>query len=376
MRSARRLVGYALTMSLLAVSVAVALPLLTGRPILSYAASGSMEPTIGVLDVFLVDPWPGELRVGDIVVFHSVRENGRAVHRIVAGDERSGWYTRGDSNTHTDQDIGEPLLTRDRVLGRVVTRADGSPIIFDDLGVPFVEARVEVAKAEKLVGGERQLLAISFLALAAVFALAGAMSAERPRVPSRLSPRMRAALRRAFPRGVRGRHLGAALLLILLASTTWAAVHARGELDVTLVVVSDPAAADGIRAAAPGDLLPREIRIGALGILPTVVVVEPGSERVRAFDETATLRPLATTTVRVEQQADAQVGLQEDDVHLWRYPAILPASAIRAMHDILPGLPYAALGLGLAGVGGAWYASLGIARLPVARMLGIREDWL
>lgn len=373
---ARKLVGYALTLSLLAVAFAVALPLLTGRPVLSYAASGSMEPTIGVLDAFLVNPWPSQLSRGDIVVFESILEGGPAVHRIVGGDEGGGWYTQGDANTHVDQDAGEPVLTADRVLGKVIARADGTPIVLDDGGVPFIEARIQLAKIEKQVGGTRQLLALTFLAIAALFATAGMLSGARPRMPTRRSVRAQAILRRVFPRGVRGRHLGAALLATLVLSTAWAAVQSRDELSVALVVVSDARAADGTRAGAPGDVLERELRVGALGIMPTVVILEPVGDRMRTPDEATRLGPLGTAIVRVDQVAGEEVGLQEDGVRVWRYPAVFPASAIRVMHETLPGLPYVAFGAIVASIGAAWFAALGMARMPVGRMIGLREDWL
>lgn len=373
MIQARRLAGYALTLSLLAVATAVALPLLTGRPVISYASSGSMEPTIGVLDAFLVHPFPRHLEHGDVVVFDSVREGGRAVHRIVGGDE-SGWYTQGDANPNVDQDAGEPLLTSDRVLGRVVTRPDGAPLVFDDLGVPFVEARIEVAKVEKYVGGPRQLLAMALFGVAVLSAAAGMLGGSRARLPARRSRRAQALLRRVFPRGVRGRHLGVALLALLVFSTIWAAVYSRDELSVQLVVVNDPHAADGARAGAPGDALARDLRIGALGVIPTLAILE-GSDRVIAPEGATRLGPLATTVLTVQEIAGDDVGLQEDRVQVWRYPAMFPSNAILAMHEAMPGLPYVAFGIVVALVGSLWFTAFGFARMPVGRMIGIREDW-
>src|SRR5581483_5082241 len=107
--------------------VLVLVPVVTGRPVVSYPVSGSMVPTLGPFDVFFVDPWPGALHKGDIIVFDSVTRAQPAVHRIVGGDE-SGWITQGDANPNADQMAGEPAVTRDRVLGRVVTWPSGEPV--------------------------------------------------------------------------------------------------------------------------------------------------------------------------------------------------------------------------------------------------------
>lgn len=374
MGRAGRLVGGIVALSLLALCLAIGLPALTGRPVVTYASSASMEPTIGVFDVFLVDPWPQRVEPGDIIVYDSVLQGGPAVHRIVAGDE-AGWYTQGDANPAPDQDGGEPLVTRERLLGKVVTRADGSPILFDDVGITLVESRAEIARAEQAVGGSRQLLALVFLGIAALTAIPAFFGQAKRRPPARVSPRLQRFLRRAFPRGILGRHLGLALLLLLLASMAWTAAHARVDVVTTLVVVESPGAADTVRAAAPGGELAREIRVGSLGIVPTIAILDP-PDRMRADERSVVLAPASTTTTVVHQRAGDAIGLQEDALAIWRYPAFLPSDAMIAMHEAAPGSPYILLAGVVSAVGYAWFALLRIGSLPVGRFLRIREGWL
>src|SRR5438067_2893252 len=106
---------------LLAIVFALALvPILTGRPLMSYPISRSMEPTIGPFDVYLVDPVPGRIGVGDIILFESQTQGGPAVHRVVGGSD-GAWITKGDANENVDQVGAEPPVTRGQILGRVVT---------------------------------------------------------------------------------------------------------------------------------------------------------------------------------------------------------------------------------------------------------------
>lgn len=375
MARAVRIGRWALALSLLALTAAILIPVTTGRTFVSYASSGSMEPTIGVLDGFLVNPWPGELGPGDIVVFHSVLQDGPAVHRIVAA-EGDGWLTQGDANPGLDQTMGEPLLTRDRILGKVITR-NGEPIVLEQLGSTFLEARIRVTLAAEAAGGPRQLAVFAFLLVGLLSAIPAFSGKRKRALPPRLSLRQRVALRRLFPRGILGRHVAFALLVLVLASLLVAYSQARFEVATNIIVLQDASAGDGTRAAGPGVELPRDIDVAALGFLPTIAIVDPEEGgRVRVGNAGTFLGPGEEAKVEVWQRAGDVVGLQQDAVPVWRYPAILPTGAMVALHEAAPGSPYALLGALILGAGYVWMRLLRISTLPVARTLGIQEEWL
>jgi hypothetical protein len=183
-------------------------------------------------------------------------------------------------------------------------------------------------------------------------------------------------LRRAFPRGILGRHVAGALLVFLLAAGAWSAHEARTDVVTSLVVVRDPSAADGERAAAPGQALPRTLQIGSLGLLPTVAILEPASDGIRIGAPTASIAPWSVAQIEVHQVGGPTVGLQDDHVSVWRYPAVLPDAATVWLHHAAPGSPDLALAGLCALAGYAWFRLLGVANRPVARWLGIREGWL
>lgn len=359
-----------------ALAALVVVPLVTGHPIASYARSGSMEPTLPVFAVFFVDPFPQDVGVGDIIVFDSISRGEPAVHRIVAGDP-GGWYTRGDANPDVDQLAGEPPVTQDRILGRVLTTPDGDPILVPEAAVPLVAAKARLMALETKAGGPRKMQAYALLALAALAALAGAIAPPRraaPRAPS--TPRWRRLARRAFPRGILGRHVGLALMVALLLTGVWAGARATSVVPSTMVVVQDPGAGDPVRAAPAGGHVTRELRVGSLGLLPTLVIVEPGTHRVRPLQDEAHLPVWSTTIVAYEQTAGPRVGVQEDAVLVTRYPAILPDEATLALHRAQPGLPNVVLAVAFAAILWTWLSLLGIMRLPVGRWLGLQEGWL
>ena len=101
------------------------------RPVLfSYAISESMEPTIGVGDLFFINPF-SKGDVGDVVVFRM--GDMYVVHRIYAM-EGGGYITKGDNNVATDQQGGKnPPIRKDDIIGKVVT-ISGTPVIVPKAG--------------------------------------------------------------------------------------------------------------------------------------------------------------------------------------------------------------------------------------------------
>lgn len=373
MRSRRpflRLAGWAAAILLVAL---VAVPVTTGRPVLSYPVSASMVPTLGPFDVFFVDPWPGALHVGDIVVFDSVARGAPAVHRIVGGDP-SGWITQGDANPNVDQLGGEPPVTPERILGRVVTYPSGVPVRIPGLGASVTEAKVQATRLHDLVGAQGDALPVALVGAGLLLALLVPRGKRRPR------PAMDRAfarpLRRAFPRGILGRHLGFALLALLALASIWSAHQARADVPTSLVVVQDPSAADPYRAAPPGGSLPRTLQVGSLGLLPTLAVLEPGTPGIAVPERVTHVASWSTARVEVREVAGPDVGHQQDAVQVWRYPDVLPTRVTLALHDAAPGSPDVALGALCALGGYAWYRVLAIGPRPVARWLGLREGWL
>ncbi|NLX63267.1 MAG: signal peptidase I [Clostridiaceae bacterium] len=99
------------------------------KPIfLSAVRSNSMYPLFQRGDMILIKSISDKdaLNIGDIVVFKdkegSLSSKGWIVHRIIEGNDITGYITKGDANDYTDQATGEMgPVKRDWIVSRVVT---------------------------------------------------------------------------------------------------------------------------------------------------------------------------------------------------------------------------------------------------------------
>lgn len=93
--------------------------------------SGSMEPTIHVGDLIVIDTKSQDYQSGDIVTFYDV-DNSFVTHRIVSiHDEKM--ITKGDANNTTDE-----ALSIKRIVGVFVTKLNGLGRIITSFKSPFV----------------------------------------------------------------------------------------------------------------------------------------------------------------------------------------------------------------------------------------------
>lgn len=99
------------------------------KPIMfSSVRSNSMYPLIQRSDMILIRSLSEKDRVniGDIVVFKveegSLSSKGWIVHRIIGGDDETGYITKGDANDYTDQAFGSTdPIKREWIVSRVLT---------------------------------------------------------------------------------------------------------------------------------------------------------------------------------------------------------------------------------------------------------------
>lgn len=93
--------------------------------------SGSMEPTINIGDMIIINTHDKDLSVGDIITFKDVN-NAFVTHRIMSINEDT-LITKGDFNNDSDDEF-----SKDLVVGKYVKRIKGLGRLFTALKSPFV----------------------------------------------------------------------------------------------------------------------------------------------------------------------------------------------------------------------------------------------
>lgn len=93
--------------------------------------SGSMEPTIHVGDLIVIDTKDQEIKENDIVTFTDV-DGSFVTHRVVSISDDE-MITRGDNNNSND-----PVSSLDTVVGKYLFKLSGLGILLSSLKNPFV----------------------------------------------------------------------------------------------------------------------------------------------------------------------------------------------------------------------------------------------
>lgn len=92
--------------------------------------SGSMEPTIHVGDIIVIDTKPEYFNVEDIITFYD-KAGAFVTHRIVSINDKE-MLTKGDNNNSQDE-----VTTTDKIVGKYVTKINGGGKLLAALRSPF-----------------------------------------------------------------------------------------------------------------------------------------------------------------------------------------------------------------------------------------------
>lgn len=103
-------------------------------PVNGYVAldvvSGSMEPTIHIGDMIIINTKDKDYEKDDIVTFYD-QEGSLVTHRIIAINSRQ-MITKGDNNNSPD-----PVITHDKIVGKYVLKINNGRKIVSALKSPF-----------------------------------------------------------------------------------------------------------------------------------------------------------------------------------------------------------------------------------------------
>lgn len=310
-----------------------------GQPVLfSYVTSDSMAPTLESSDGFVAVPTEvdSSIEVGDVVVFRAteVGGGGLTTHRVV-GRTEEGFLTRGDGNTVTDQDSGEPPVKRQRVVAKA-WRFDERVVVVPGLGVVPETTKAVLSQTQaylaRIFGFQvlrgPQGLAYLFFAAALGWYLYGEIRGDDRRGDARTTDR---------DSGLDDRLLiGSAVALLLIAATA-AMVVPAGSHEYTFVSADYDAGEPTV--VQRGDSATLSYTLQNTGVLPVFLFLEPSSEGVDIEPEETNIPGRSVVNASVTLHAPRETGYYRRYVTEHRYLAVLPRSTIRGLYEVHPWVP-------------------------------------
>ncbi len=280
-----------------------------GAPVLTYVYSDSMEPLIKVNDAFLV--WPAaQLKAGDIIMYRpEVLKAPYITHRIIALGE-SGYITKGDNSPYQDQDSGEPEVSKDRIVGRVVTFR-GQPLIVPGLGKLSAILRNGFGKYTRYLSGV-------FLMLGLLSVIAGGRSRVRKPKPCR-----RLRLRHIY----RGIVIAASIIIMIT-------VYFGSRVSQIKYLVSEyPGERWDSIAVNQQDQLIMTVRNN--GLIPVWIICK-GISPLSVNDSPGRIGARSSGTVLLDVEPHHRTGIYQGYVQVYHYPVLLPRTWTVLLHRADP----------------------------------------
>lgn len=289
-----------------------------GAPVLTYVYSNSMEPVIKVNDAFIV--WPAsELKVGDIIMYRPlVLKAPYITHRII-GVSEIGYITKGDNSPFKDQDSGEPEITMDRIIGKVLSM-NGQPLILPGFGNLSVAIRSGLDDNAIYFSGIFLLVGITLL-------LVGNKSHTVKR-----KPRHR----------LRLHHIYKSIIIISII-LVMISIYVGSRVSQVRYLVSEYPGSQGNQIAVnqPG-ILTMDIRNH--GVVP-VWTIPTGIEPLSVSSAPEYIWPKSVESIVLDVIPQKITGYYQGYVQVYHYPMLLPRSWVVYLHQINPTLAMIAIGL-------------------------------
>lgn len=249
--------------------------------------SGSMEPEIRTGSTIFLMP-AKEIILGDVIVFHPDKlDSELIVHRVVEKTPE-GFITRGDATSLTDQERGEPPVTKERIAGKVLVIHNKIP-------------QIEYSTFIKLVMGLCAVLGISWAVSGAKF------SKKRLRV----------------------KHIQSFALVVSIIAVFFTAILGSGAQSVSYLSSQNPGSrTDHIKVGEPGEM---EFRGRNRSLIPALVYVEgPVCGTVQL------VLPFSEFETTVEIPARDEIGWYEISIKQYTYPVAMPPHIIDFLYRVSP----------------------------------------
>jgi signal peptidase len=283
-------------------------------PNISYVYSGSMEPVIHTGDGFIVIP-VSQIKIGDIVLYRPLKlEAALITHRIISIDS-NGYGTKGDASPSSDQEAGEPLVTSDRIIGKVLV-LNGSVFTISKLGL-FVSG------LQELIGSNTALVSSTLISSGVMIILWNLLFPKKKR-----KSRRRWRLRDVYQ--------GAAILIsgILVLS-----ILMGSSMQTVNYLVSDSPGTDGLQVTTnqAGEVIGTVKNSSLFPVANYVSGILP----LKTTLKSEIISPFSSRTFMISVDPQKDIGWFQGYVRVYNIPTVLPLKVLDVLFQMSP---YIALG--------------------------------
>jgi signal peptidase len=268
-----------------------------------------MEPVIQVNDGFIVLPC-SKLKSGDIIMYRPVILQAPYItHRIIEITE-NGYITKGDNAPCKDQDNKEPVVSKDRIVGRVVTIC-GSPLVFCGLGklASFLQFGLGMYSGK---------ISVMFLVLSIITAI----------IPNHKSHRKKKTQYR-----LRLRHIYRVIVIIAVMFTAVTVYLGSNVCKIKYLVSEYPGiSGDQVEVNKSGQL---KIIVKNMGFFPTFTIIS-AAEPLFVYASPECIRPRCEEEVIINVLPQRRTGIYHGYIRICKYPALLPRTCVVSLHRLHP----------------------------------------
>lgn len=320
--------GELLTLVLLALLGVLVVSVLLGQPMLvGYVTTESMEPTINAGDGFVTVPAAvaTSIEEGDVIVYDAreMHDGGLTTHRVVAVTE-DGYITQGDANPFTDQDAGEPVVSDEQVVAKVLQIGE-TVVVIPHLGTAVVGVHSSAETLHDRLDATTIGIGITLLgAILVVIALLYDLRFSR-----------RSTVRRVTRQNVVSVWTLVIVGVVLVTGVaTYAMVAPAGTHEYSIISATAPSEEPGvIQQGDTGDIAHE---VESRSIVPVLVYLESSRDDVTVHPETTIIRYGSTAEITVTVTAPDERGTYYRYVTEYRYLVVLPPTVLLWLHSIHP----------------------------------------
>lgn len=327
--------GELVSLVLLVVLGMIVLSVLLGQPMLvGYVTTESMEPTISAGDGFITVPvaLASQVEEGDVIVYDAseMHAGGLTTHRVI-GVTDDGYITQGDANPFTDQDAGEPPVSDDQVVAKVLQIGE-TVVVIPHFGTVVVAVQSSAETLHDRLDTTTIGIAITVIgAILVMLALLWDLRQDRRSTVRQISRQNVIAVGTLVIGGI----------VVVTGVATYTMVAPAGVHEYTIISTTAPSAEPGVIQQGHAGEIVHEVT--SQSIIPILVRVESNRDDITVSPETTIIRRGSTEKLTVTILAPDERGTYHRYVTEYRYLVVLPPTILLWLHSIHPYLALVAV---------------------------------